>query len=248
MPARADMVSDTSGKFPPNGSVYHTLTAAEIAQDKAIHALDVKAMNALNAQQYTLAEADARKAQATGEDPGFAQEVIAACFHAEGKTQEALQEYQKMEHGGISNAADALGYCQLLLQTGQWAKAVSIYNLALTLGGQINLLRANTSFSPDDPQPTALEAALDIAISTDNGYWLYHGNYQQCLQERVAEAQKALALEPDSALAHFYCGLAWAQSNLRSNRKQARLEYQKAIDTGTGQVKAEAQEGLKDVP
>jgi len=125
------------------------LTPAELARLNEIYRLDDAAAAALDAGQYAEAEDDARQSIAIGPDAGVAQEVLAQALDAQGKSQEALKEYQQMASLGGDHARNLLPYALLSLKAGQWAQAVTAYNKALSNLADGNLVRGNSHFSPD---------------------------------------------------------------------------------------------------
>ena len=213
------------------------LTPAQKARHNLVGQLDEAAKEAINSGNYVEAEADARRSMATGSDSGLAQETLAAALYAQGKDQEALQVYQEIAHGGAYAAGNEWPYAMLLLKAGRWAQAVEAYKTALQLGGDVDVLRANSDFSSTLPQTQELAAAIHIGMAMTMAGGDFHGTYQERCQQALAHFQRALALEPDSALAHYYHGHGlW-----RLGRKaEARAAFQKAaaLDQDGGDVRA----------
>jgi tetratricopeptide (TPR) repeat protein len=197
------------------------------------------AMNFLNEGRYAAAEAKARQALALGSPLG--QEVLAAALYAQGKDQEAFQVYKAIADRGANAARNEYPYALLLLKSGHWAKAVEAYNTALTLGGDVDALQANSHFSPNVPQPAALEAAIRIGMGVTADGGGFYGTYQQRREQALAQFQKALALEPNNPLVHYYYGYGLTKAGQRA---QAHTEFQKAADTGNASVKKAAKQAM----
>lgn len=204
----------------------------------------------LHAGRYAQAEAEARESVSLEFLIGMGREVLAAALAAQGKDKEALQEYHaivvdQMDH----HASNMVPYAQLLLKSGDWKEALSVYNRALSRFPNAELASESTHFSPDVPEPAALAVALDIQRGR-----LYNAAPNAAGQTQNAEAMgeygKALQLAPDSALVNFYYGSGWqrltpAEKAKFGNAAQARAALQKAAVLGTGDVKKNAEEALK---
>ena len=122
------------------------ITPEEQALTIKIELSDNVAADALYAGRNSEAEIDARQSLSLGQDSGIAQEVLAAALNAQGKEQEALQEYQVMASQGDDHPRNLLPYA-LLLKSGQWASAVAVYNQALPLTAEGEMLQTLRHFS-----------------------------------------------------------------------------------------------------
>ena len=241
-------------------------TPEQVAASERQAALDRTAAASLHASHYAQAEAEARQALSMGLDSGIANEVLGAALDAQGKEQEALQVYRSMviaEKDGIKGQSrDLLPYALLLLKSGQWAQALAAYNQAITslpdVGRHLeavtvhdgDVIRSNSHFSPDVPEPTALATAIHIARGlVYNATPDWAGESQN--KEAAAEYGKALQLAPDSPLTNYYYGVGWQQLSTSERAKfgsgqQAKAALRKAIQTGKGEVKKAALKALKD--
>jgi len=244
--------------YHPTGHVHHSvgqslganpapLTPAQKAKEDEKWRLDQAALAALDAGQYAEAEADAQQSISVGPDSGLAQEFLAASLNAQGKTQEALQAYKVMADEGDVFPRNLVPYAVLLLKSGQWSQAATIYNKALPNLG--DMIQANSHFSPDVPQPRELAVALHVAQGLtyigDAG-WGSHSRHE----EAMGEFDQALRLAPDSALANYYYGFGWQHLDLKShtraaNAQQAKAAFQKAAALGGADVKKAAGEELR---
>jgi tetratricopeptide (TPR) repeat protein len=205
---------------------------------------------AMNAGQYADAEVDARQAVSLDAGWGNGEELLAASLYAQGKTQEALQQYQTVVEHYDQQPRNELPYAQLLLQTGHWQQAVAAYNKALSSLGSGDLVRANSNFSPNVPQPTQLAAAIHIAMGLTMEGGDFHGTYQARTEQAMAHFQKALALEPANGLVNYYYGYGWQKLSPADQAKfgttqQAKAALQKAVKVGNGNVKKAAQKALR---
>jgi len=240
-------------------------TPQQVAASEQQAALDRTAAASLHAGHYAQAEAEARQALSMGLDSGIANEVLGAALDAQGKEQGALQVYHawimEEKDGPKGQARDLLPYALLLLKSGQWAQALAAYNAALpglpSVGphretpivqdGEV--MRANSHFSPDVPEPTALATAIHIArglVYNASSDWA--GESQN--EEAAAEYGKALQLAPDSPLTNYYYGVGWQQLSPAERAKsgseqQAKAALQKAVLLGKGDVKKAALKALK---
>lgn len=202
-----------------------------------------------------------------GLDSGIANEVLGAALDAQGKEQEALQVYHaqvidsKGHLGGQTSSL--LPYALLLLKSGQWVPALAAYNQAITSLPDVgrhpetvtvhdgDVIRANSHFSPDVPEPTALATAIHIArglVYNASSDWTHEPQNTEAL----AEYAKALRLAPTSPLANYYYGTGWQELSPAERAKvgsvqQAKAALQKAILPGKGDVKKAAQKALKDL-
>ncbi len=208
----------------------------------------------LHAGRYAEAEVEARQALSLGLDSGATYGMLGAALAAQGKTQEALQVYHAMVDGQdrpVGQTRYLLPYALLLLKSGQWAHAVAAYNAALPLLDEGELMRANSHFSPDEPEPVALAVALHIALGlTYSARSDWAGESQH--KEMMAEFGKALELAPDADLANYYYGYGWhsldpkERANMGSVQ-QAKAALQKAVLLGKADVKKAARKVLKDL-
>ena len=215
----------------------------------------------LHLGNYVQAEAEAREALAINND-GRAEEVLAAALEGQGKDKEALEAYRVMVvDEKASYPRVLLPYAQLLLKSGQWAQAVTVYNEVLPHLPDVgphpetpivhdgDQIRANSHFSPDVPEPAALAVALHIArgmIYDTMPGWAATGQDT----EAMAEYAKALQLAPDNALANYYYGVGWhklspAERVKFGHANQAKAALTKAAQTGNDEVKKMAEETLK---
>ena len=205
----------------------------------------------LHAGQYAQAEKEARQALALDKNFPVTEEILAAALDAQGKTQEALQAYQTVVEQYDKQMVNLLPYSLLLLKSGQWKQAVTVYNQAISQLSEKDLLRANSHFSPDVPEPAALTVALHIArgvIFNAQSDWAGEGQHK----EMMAEFGKALQLAPDSDLANYYYGFGWHSLEPKERAKmgsiqQAKASLRKAILLGKADVKEAAQKVLKDL-
>lgn len=227
--------------------------------------IDRDALVALQAGQYALAEAEERQSIALRPGSGVSEEVLARALDAQGKEQEALQAYRAMvivEKDGIKGQTRVLlPYALLLLKSGQWGQALAVYNQAVTSLPSIgphretpivqdgDVIRANSYFSPDVPEPAALAVAIHVARGlTYNGECDFDRRPQNIAA--MAEYGKALQLAPDSPLANYYYSVGWQQLNTSERAKmgsaqQAKAALQKAVLLGKGDVKKAALKALK---
>jgi tetratricopeptide (TPR) repeat protein len=227
------------------------ITPAQKAAWKNSSEFSHKSVLALDAGQYASAISDAKQAVAIGmssHDP-IADTVLAYALVAEGKDQDALNEYGQMYARGDWNGGDLLQYAQLLLKHGLWSKAVDVYQKAVKdVGSDVTngheLLVAESDFSHDDPQPKELESDIHIAIGMYGDIASnLAGKYRP--ERSLAEYKKALDLEPDSALAK----LAYAKGLMKCGRgAEAQAEFREVANKYTGQVKAAAQQELGIYP
>ncbi len=223
------------------------LTPAQKAAEDEKWRLDQAALAALDAGRYAEAEADARQSISIGPDCGLAQEFLASALNAQGRTQEALQAYKVIADRGGDFPRNLVPYAVLLLKTGQWAQAATIYNKMLPYLSEGNIARANSYFSPDVPQPKELTVALHIAQGLTYGEGTWGGHVRN--EEAMQEFDQALRLAPDSPLANYYYGFGWQNLDLKSptraaNAQQARAAFQKAAEIGGPDVKKAAGEAL----
>ncbi len=201
-------------------------------------------------RNYAQAEAEAREALSIEPSDGVPAEVLAAALDAQGKDQESLQAYQTVVDHYDRQPRNLLPYAQLLLKAGQWAQAVAVYNQALPRLGHEELEQITSHFSPDVPQPAALETAIHLERGRlYNAASDWAGEAQDT--EAMAEYQKALQLAPDNALTNYYYGIGWhklspAERIKFGTAQQAKAALQKAVKIGNAEVKAAALKALKN--
>ncbi len=214
----------------------------------------------LHTGNYTQAEAEAREALAINDD-GRAEEVLAAALEGQGKDREALQQYQTIVDHYDTQPRNLLPYAGLLLKAGRWAQALAVYNQVLphlpdvgphleaTIVHDGDVIRANSHFSPDVPEPMALATAIHIArgmIYNTTPGWAATGQDT----EAMTEYAKALQIAPGNALANYYYGVGWHKLSPAERVKfghadQAKAALQKAAQSEDASVKNMAAETLK---
>lgn len=206
----------------------------------------------LHAGRDAQAEAEARQALSLDPFSGVGQEVLAAALDAQGKEQEALQLYHVIVVDQKNDQPrNLVPYALLLLKSGQWAQAVAVYNAALPRLANGEIMRANSHFSPDVPEPMALAVAIHIGRGlTYEAASDWAGESQH--KEMMAEFGKALQLAPDSDLANYHYGFGWQNLDPKERAKmggiqQAKAALQKAILLGKGDLKKAAEKVLKDL-
>lgn len=225
------------------------LTPALKAREDKKWRLDQAAITALDTGEYAEAEDDARQSIAVGQDSGLAQEVLASSLNAQGRTQEALQAYKVIADGGGAFSRNLVPYARLLLESGQWAQAATIYNRALSDLGTGEPIQAGSHFSPEVPQLRELAVALHVAQGlTDIGDpgWGTRSKREDAMKEFA----QAVRLAPNSPLTNYYYGFGWQQLGPKSPMKaayasQAKEALQKAAALGSGDVKKKAEEALR---
>lgn len=204
-----------------------------------------------HAGNYVQAEVEARQAMSTEILPGVAEEVLAAALDAQGKEQEALEAYRLIINQVDRQPRNLIPYARLLLRSGQWEQAVTVYNASLPRLAEGEIMRANSHFSPDVPEPAALAVALHIAQGlTYKAGDDWAGESQH--KEMMAEFGKALQLAPDSDLANYHYGYGWRNLSPKERAKmgsiqQAKASLQKAILLGRADVKEAARKMLDDL-
>lgn len=237
--AQPQYLSDHRGV---SGSFQAPLSPAWKAKYHNVAVLTRAATTAMQSGDYAEAEANARAAVATGYDAGFAQETLAAALDAQGKSQEALQEYKEIANEGGNDPRNLLPYALLSLKAGNWLQAVSAYNKALPLLDNGDLVRRNSQFSLDAPHPTALMAAIHMALGLQLDWRGYHGAYQEVIQQSLTHFQQAAALEPKSPLVTYYVGYGLKRLGRQA---EAQAAFKKAALLDQGDIKAAA---LKELP
>jgi len=216
-----------------------------------VQELDDDAVVALDAGQYAIVETKARRSVALDVGSGKGEELLAASLYAQGKTQEALEAYKAIDDANGAFPRNELPYAQLLLQTGHWQQAVAAYNKSLRLLDFGDLVRTNSNFSSDVPQPTELAAAIHIGMGLTMNGGDFHGTYQARTEQALSHFQKALALEPDNGLVNYFYGVGWQKLSPADRAKfgmaqQAKAALQKAVKVGNASVKAAAAKALKN--
>lgn len=209
------------------------------------HLTDVAAA-ALDAGRYEEAETAARQAMSLASDSGVNQEVLASALEAQGRTEEALREYQRMADQGNDHPRNLLPYALLLLKAGHWEQAVEAYNKQWPglgdpfRGGKAALMSTLGPFSPDVPRPRELAIAIHISLGViyAGATWGRHSQDDKALRE----FEQAVALAPGLGLTHLYYG-----HKLRKlgRRAEAQAAFRRAAALGHGAVKAAAEEALK---
>ena len=211
-----------------------------LAKSAEIDRLDAAAQAAMEAGDYAEAEASARQSVVLGDFAGLGHDYLAAALYWQGKTPEALAAYKYvMQH--TTNGTDWPVYALLLLQTGQWAQAATIYNTPHYGEEDNKMLYGNNHFSPTVPEPQKLEACLHIALGLDTGWAGYCTDIRRPLQT-LTEFQKALALEPNSAVTNYYYGYGLQQAG---RAKDAQAAFAKAAAMGDASVKAAAEKAMQ---
>jgi len=261
-PTAMGQVPETQHLAHQGSAIYAAPTPEQQTDTEKAALLTHDAASSLHAGHYAQAEAEARQALSL-DDYGVPEEVLAQALDAQGKTQEALQAYRTVVEHYDRQSRNLLPYALLLLKSGQWGHAVAVYNQAITSLPSVgshpetpivqdgDVMRANSHFSPDTPEPTALATAIHIArglVYNASSDWA--GESQN--KEAVAEYGKALQLAPDSALTNYYYGVGWQKLSPAEHTKfgsvqQAKAALQKAILLGKGDVKKAAEKALKDL-
>lgn len=201
------------------------------------------ATSAMRSGDYAEAEANARVAVATGYDAGFAQETLAAALDAQGKSQESLQAYKEIADEGGLFPRNLLPYALLLLKAGDVRQAALVYNKALPLIDNGDLMRKNGDFSQNAPHSQELAAAIHTALGLQSDWRGYHGAYQGYLQQSLLHFQQAAALEPSSPLTNYYYGYGLKRLG---RGVEAQAAFRKAAALGQGDVREAAQKELPE--
>lgn len=217
------------------------MTPAERTDFYRTAALTRDATSAMHSGDYAEAESYARASLASGLDAGFAHETLAAALDAQGKTQEALQAYKVIAEAGGIFPRNLLPYALLSLKVGDWQQAVSAYNKALPLLDNGDIVRRSSNFAPNVPNPTALAAAIHIALGLQSDWRGYHGTYQEMNQQTLVQFHQASMIEPSSPLANYGYGL-----KRLGRRAEAQKAFQKAATLGQGDIKEAARKELPE--
>ena len=246
-----------------NGGFHVRLTLQQQANHDEMWRLDQAAITASDNGNYAEEESDASQSISLGHDSGLAQELLAQALNEQGKSQDALQAYKIIADSGSSFPRNLVPYALLLLQTGQWAQSVAMYNRALPELGDVgvhpelmivhdkDVMQSCSHFLPDDPQPSELAVALHIAQGitylSDPGW-----GRQMRHNEAMSEFEEATKLAPNSPIADYYYGVGWQKLSPADRAKfgtvqQAKAHLQKAVKTGNANVRAAAQKVLKQL-
>jgi tetratricopeptide (TPR) repeat protein len=221
---------------------------AQKATFEKAYKLQQAAAVALDSGQYALAETDARQSLSISFGSGVAQEVLVSALVAQGKNQQAMDLYAQMEAENVKFPRVMLPYALLLLKSGQWAKALDAYDRALPNVGNAGLHNGNQLLTDDSiydagkPEPEDLETDIHIALGfTYIDELTRAGNSQK--DKALSENDKALALQPDSALAN----LAYAIGLREVGRyADAMVAFQNVANKYSGDIKAAALSQIND--
>ncbi len=230
-----------------NGSHKSPMTPERKANEAEKYRLGMAAGAALDAQNYEEAEADARQSIALGQDSGLAREFLAEALYAQGKTEEAFQAYKDLWDVGEENSDLLLPYSLMLLKSGHWAQAVTVFNKATiftgssAIGGKEAFHSVYGHFSPSVPQPRQLAAAIHVAWGVADEQPSSPGRRPQDVKA-LQEYQQAIILQPNSPVAHLFYG-HWMLKKHRLS--EARAAFAKAAQFGPGDVKAAAEKALE---
>ena len=225
-----------------SGSFQPPLSPAWKAKYRKAGMLAEAATTAMQSGDYAEAEANARAAVATGYDAGDGQEVLAAALDAQGKSQEALQAYKEIANEGGNEPRNLLPYALLLLKAGDARQAALVYNKALPLIDNGELMRKNGGFSQNAPQSQELAAAIHTALGLQSDWRGYHDAHQGYLQQSLVHFQQAIGLEPSSPLTNYYYGYGLKRLG-RGVEAQVAFKRAAQLDQG-GEVKAAAEKAL----
>jgi tetratricopeptide (TPR) repeat protein len=213
------------------------------AKNQECYAIDVAGFDALHTGRYSEAELYARHVitMTHGYDP-LAPELLAFALDAQDRTKEALDAYKLLADRGGDFPRILLPYARLLLQTGQWAQAVVVYNKQLPNLSLGDLVRANSHFSPDTQRPEELATAIQIAqglTCTAGEGWGLHSQDEEAMEH----FHQAAALEPSSPLTNYYLGYGLKRLGRQA---EAQAAFRKAATLGQGDVKAAAEKELPE--
>lgn len=158
---------------------------------------------------------------------------------------------------GRSNDADVLmRYALLLIKTAQYAEAWQVYQWGLDSGGFVTsndrglvAREERALFTPllrqlSPPFLANNRRLFEAAVRTAYGHtYPFYGRPDGTNTDdvKIAEYQKAIALQPDYAPAYYCLGRALLY---RGKRAEARAAWQKAAELDQGQVKVLAQKAL----
>jgi tetratricopeptide (TPR) repeat protein len=211
------------------------LTPAEKEAFRQIAKLQDEAAKALSAGRYQIAEADARQALSLGQNTGVANQILAEALMAQGKDEEAMQEYAVVAH--FCHPNDLLPYALLLMKAGRWTEAVDAYNKALPYLSEGNTVREFSNITVASPHPL-VEAYIHIALGLTYSWGNDEAENPEATKSLV-ELRQAIKLAPDSALANYELG--WEYGNQR-DLANAQGCLVKAIQLGAGDLKKAARD------
>lgn len=156
-------------------------------------------------------------------------------------------------NGKSARLYDLIPYAQLLLQSGQWAKAVAVYNQAWPNATATNTLPPLPGpFSPDVSQPKELATVLHIS----RGLVCSGRGGSAPGEESMMQFSAALKLMPDDPLVNFYYGHGWQNLAPKERAKLAakpgqreavKVALEKAATLGMGDVQTQAKAELKQL-
>ena len=135
-------------------------------------------------------------------------------------------------------------YVLLLVQTGQTAEALTIYNQAIPRIPDVKDKTDEAFLETGALSPAALQAAAHVALGLCATFSEDNAN------KAMQEFDKARRMQPELALTNYYYGYGW--QNLIPDKQakfgdeqQARAALQKAVKLGKGEVKKAAQKALR---
>jgi tetratricopeptide (TPR) repeat protein len=142
--------------------------AEKAAYDAASQLVDA-AFAALDAGKYAEAEADVKQSMSLYPLGLFQLRPIASALDALGKKGEAIKVYAQFADASAAQPIETLPYALLLVKSGQYTHALKIYENALPhVGSELTngneLLSEDGDFTPEVPQPRALETDIRIAM------------------------------------------------------------------------------------
>ena len=202
------------------------------------------ARTALREHDAPLAEQYARHSLALdfhlGDD--LSQKLLVAALQAQGRDMETMPFLQTISERKETSPQFELPYALLLMKTGQWAEAVTVYNRTLPFLTDGDLLRAHNTFAVTIPRQKDLATAIHMGLGMQ---YVHSSDWGGNLQNDKAMSQfhQALALEPNSSLANYYHGYGLKQLGRKS---EAQAAFQKAAALGQGDIKEAAQKELPE--
>jgi tetratricopeptide (TPR) repeat protein len=229
----------------PNSGLPYT--AADRIRDATCGELYHAGNIALEAGDFALAESDVKQEMQLEPRNDLPLPILAAALEGQGKDAAAMDVCARLDSENERQPYVLLPYSLLLLKHGQWSRALSIYYQTLPFVGSFlinghDLLVADSSYSPDTPEPADLEVDIRIAMSfacIDECGRSDRGTRNRAL----TESAKALALEPESPLAN----LSYASSLERvGDAAGAAAIFEKVSKKYTGDEKAAADSELTD--